>query len=502
MKKNVARLLRNRKRKLDRRLARKQYENQPRPMFSAGNIHYELADRTQAIGCGGLGAIHMMCRNIGLVDELDERVDLLKRHLPYHESDHVLNLCYNVLVGHHRLEDIELLRNDTTYMDALGAQRIPDPTTAGDFTRRFSRADIDALQDAINATRQRVWRDRLRKGLGYAVIDVDGTMAPTTGECKAGMDISYKGIWGYAPLIVSLANTGEPLYLVNRPGNRPSHDGAALYMDRAATLVQPHAKQVCLRGDTDFSLTRHFDRWTGRGVHFAFGMDAQPALVTRAEEVPDAQWKRLKRPIKHEAATQARERPENVKQRIVEQRNYKNYTLGWEDVAELPYRPTRCKETYRLIMLRKTIHVQEGQARLFDEMRYFFYITNRRDLTAEEVVLFCNGRCNQENVIEQLKNGVNALRLPVSDLLSNWAYMVIAALAWSLKAWFAMFIGDAKTRDEVLRMEYRRFLETFILLPCQIVRTGRKIVYRLLTYNRRLGVFLRTFERIRGHPAT
>ena len=127
----------------------------------------------------------------------------------------------------HPLEDIERLRHDVAFMNALGAERIPDPTTAGDFCRRFRRRRA-ALMEAINAVRPKLWAGRGADLLGpVAYLDIDGTIAPTYGEHKAGMDMSYKGIWGYAPLIVSLANTKEVLYLVNRPGNAPSQRGAA-----------------------------------------------------------------------------------------------------------------------------------------------------------------------------------------------------------------------------------------------------------------------------------
>ena len=124
-----------------------------------------MADKAQAITCGGLGAIHLPCQKIGLVDDLNERVNVLKRHLPYHESDHVLNLAYNIMAGGVRLEDIELRRNDENYLNGLGAQRIPDPTTAGDFTRRFTPEDTLALMEAIHASRQRVWQ--MRNEAGY-----------------------------------------------------------------------------------------------------------------------------------------------------------------------------------------------------------------------------------------------------------------------------------------------------------------------------------------------
>ena len=131
---------------------------QAEPMMKASNIHYEMAEKGSAVNCGGIGAIHLMINKLGLRQEIDSRLHLLKKHLPYHESDHVLNLAYNALLDGVRLEDIELRRNDEAFLDGLGAQRIPDPTTSGDFTRRFEEADILNLMEITNTVRQRVWR--------------------------------------------------------------------------------------------------------------------------------------------------------------------------------------------------------------------------------------------------------------------------------------------------------------------------------------------------------
>ena len=485
------------KKSIKRRLKKKRYKNQVKPIMTGKNIHYELSDKTRAMSYGGLGAIHKMVKQIGLDQELDDRLELLKVHLPYHESDHVLNLAYNALVGGKRLEDIELRRNDEAYMDALGAQRIPDPTTAGDFTRRFeSKEDNELLMDGINHARERVWSKAPRGFMNEAILDVDGTLAETLGECKQGMDLSYNGIWGYHPLIISLANTNEVLYLVNRGANVPSHEGAAEWIDKAIELVSPHSKKIFLRGDTDFSLTSHFDRWSER-VNFVFGMDACASFVAKAEGLGEACWEPLEREPKYQVRTQERDKPENVKERIVKERNFKNIRLVSEQVAEFEYRPVKCKKTYRMVVVRKNLSVEKGESVLFDDIRYFFYITTRRDLTAAEIVAQANKRCNQENVISQLKTGVNAMRMPVQDLESNWAYMIMTALAWNLKAWFGLLMPNRIRRTQVLKMEFRRFLQMFILIPCQIVRTGRKIVYRLLSYNEALKDFFDTFEKIR-----
>jgi hypothetical protein len=441
--------------------------------------------------------MHLMVNRIGLCEEIDRRLHLLKVHLPYHESDHVLNLAYNALLDGVRLQDIELRRNDEAFLDALGAQRIPDPTTSGDFTRRFKRHHIVELMEAINATRQRVWKRQARGFLEEAFIDVDGTIAPTLGECKGGMSLSYKGVWGYAPLAVSLANTNEVLYLVNRPGNSVSHEGCVEWIDRAIGVVKPYAGQITLRGDTDFTLSGELDRWERAGIGFIFGMDAHKKVVGLAEALPEKAWKRLERLPRYQIATRPRRKPERIKEEIVRFKGYKNQKLTGESVAEIQYRPHKCRQPYRLIIVRKNISVQKGEAVLFDEIRYFFYITNRTDYTAEQVVSLANGRCNQENVIEQLKNGVNAMRMPVDNLLSNWAYMVMTALAWNLKAWFGLLLPNRQRGGEIIRMEFRRFLHSLVLVPAQIVRTGRRIIFRILAYNDSLKDLFAAWERLR-----
>jgi hypothetical protein len=466
-------------------------------MFKDSNIHYEISERIRAIGYGGIGAIHKLVCRLGLDKAINRNVPLLKFHVPYWESDHVLNIAYNVLAGGTCLEDIERLRNDETYMNALEADRIPDPTTAGDFLRRFNADWIFGLQETFNETRRKVWSLQNAAFRKEGIIDVDGTVAETTGQCKEGMDIAYNGIWGYAPLLVTLANTNETLYLVNRPGNRPSSDGAALWMDRAIELVESVFGKVWLRGDTDFSLTGNFDRWDERGVGFVFGYDAKKNLIDMADALPESRWKRLQRPLRYEVKTEERRRPQNVKEQVVKQREFENIRLDSEQVAEFDYRPGQCKKSYRMVVVRKNLTIEKGERRLFEEIRYFFYITNDRSMSMQEVVFFANDRCNQENVIGQLKSGVNALRMPSDGLESNWAYMVIATLAWNLKAWYALVTRAPDARREILRMEFRRFLTSFIQIPCQILQTGRRLVFRILSYSKHLDTFFSTFERIR-----
>jgi hypothetical protein len=290
----LRRQLAERQRKLEHRLDKTRFGDDCGPVFTAANIRYEIAERVNGLSFGGIGVFHMLARRIGLIDAIDRNLQLLKIHLPYHESDHVLNIAYNTLCNGACLQDLELHRNNVNYLDALGARRIPDPTTAGDFCRRFSQGTIDILQDTFDDVRIGVWQQQPPAFFEQARLDADGTMTPTTGACKEGMDISYNGVWGYHPLVVSLANTREVLRIVNRPGNRPSHEGAADALDKAiATCLRGGFRKVLLRGDTDFSQTEHLDRWhnTGR-ITFIFGYDCRPNMKQLAEDIPNSAWKK------------------------------------------------------------------------------------------------------------------------------------------------------------------------------------------------------------------
>jgi hypothetical protein len=508
VKHSIAKRLRQAKLRIERRLDKRDNRGCDRPMMTAANIRYEISDRTRATAHGGIGAIHLLVQKLGLDQAINAHLGLLKIHLPYHDSDHVLNIAYNLLAGGACLEHLELLRNDEAYLDALGARRVPDPTTAGDYCRRFDTAAIFRLQAIFNAVRPTVWRQQPESFFGEAIIEADGTMVETTGECKEGMDINYQGQWGYHPLVLSLANTGEPLFVVNRSGNRPSHEQAAFYFDRAIALCRRAGfQEIRLRGDTDFTQTERLDAWDQQGVKFVFGIDATKRLYELAGELPPEAWKTLVRRAKHTVKTRPRQRPENVKQQVVEAREFEDIRLVEEHVAEFRYRPAKCKRTYRVVVVWKELDVYQGQKKLFDDARCFFYITNDEEKSAEEIVFDANDRCNQENLLGQLKGGVRSLTAPVDSLLSNWAYMVMASLAWSLKAWTALMLPETgrwreshrEEKRRLLRMDFSTFRAAMMRIPAQIVSTGRKIVYRLLAWNPWQHVFFRLLDQL-GRP--
>ena len=473
----------------------------PNPVLASNAVKYELANRCQAINYAGVSAMLKLATFVGLTDAINKHVHLLKWHAPYHESDHVLAMVMNVLCNGSRLEHMELLRNDSAFLDAMGADSIPDPTTAGDFCRRFKQSDIDLLMQAVNEARINVWKQQEDSFFDQATIDVDGVIVATTAECKEGMDISYKGSWGYHPLLVSLANTKEVLAIVNRSGSVHSAHNAAAYLDKAIGIcIKGGFRRIRMRGDCKFSQTEYLDGWDALGVRFQFGYEAKANLKEIADNLDASAWKKLTRALPKNKTEEKRTKPTNVKRQIIRERGYVHLELLHEEVAEFEYKPHACSKTYRMVVVRKNISKEQGEVRLIDEIRYFFYISNDLpSVTSEDIVFGCNDRCDQENLIAQLSGGVRSLCAPVDNLESNWAYMVITSIAWNLKAWSALLTPIEPEHEQehraekkrLLTMEFKTFLSVFIHVPCQIIRHGRQTIHRLLNWTDYTPAFFR-----------
>ena len=464
-----------------------------------------MAERVEATPYGGVALGLRVAEHVGLLSEIDERLSVLKQHQPYTEGQHVMNIALNALCGGAALQDIELRRNDAAFLEMLGTTQIPGASTAGDFCRRFSESALDALQDAINEARLNAWATQGPEFTRRtAVLDIDSSIVKTTGECKEGMELTYKGVWGYHPLLVSYANTSEPLFILNRPGARPSVEGAPALLDRAIALCERAGHtDVLMRGDTAFTMTRHLDRWDRPGVRFVFGMMAHRGMTGRAEAIEEALYAEFRREAdKALARPKSRAKQPRVKQQIVEDKGYKDLRLEREDIAEFEHKPSRAERTYRIVVLRKTITEHRGQLCLGNTHRYFFYITNDREMTAAQVIRESNQRCAQEKLIGELKSGVRSLRAPLNTTLSNGAFMIAASLAWSLKAWLAMMVPTTPRwrgkhvaeRNRLLRMSFRGFVQELMLLPLQVARSGRKRILRILCWRPSLAVFFRLAE--------
>ena len=456
------------------------YPEKDCPMLSGESVHFEVSGRDNAVVWGGLGLVRQLVKRLGIAKTLDTRVEVLKRHFPYHESDHILSMIYNLVSGGCTLEDLDHRRRDVAYLDALGARRVPDPTTAGDFLRRFDEEQIVALLEANLEIGKGAWK--WKRGKGAATIDVDGTIAEVGGDCREGADLAYNGKWGYGPLLVTLANSSEVLWAENRAASRPSHEGSAAALERCAEACLGRGfDSVLFRGDTDFTSSAYLDGWDQKGYRFVFGMMAHAKAKNLANSLDEGVFKLLERPNREPAGR--RSRPRNQRQMVISTKGYLNLELEEEHVAEIEYQPTKCRQKYRLVILRKTIKVTQGQHLLEPQIRYLFYLSNlpTRTHSAAAIVAESNQRCDQENLIAQLKNQVQALRMPTKSFLANWAYLVIGCMAWNLKAWLALAVPK-KLRPYFARCDFHTFYRDIILLPAQILRSGRKTIFRLLGF--------------------
>ena len=500
----AVKILRRERRKIKRRLQRKGRLDTAGAVLGRESVRYDVAERTRAVAAGGLGVATQLVSRLGLDAAINDNVHVLKRRVRYHESDHVLTIAYNLLAGGTCLEDVESLRTDAVALDALGASRIPDPTTLGDFCRRFTEDDIVSLMDVINEIRRKVWAQQPDEFFNEATIEADGTVVPVDGKCTEGTAMTYKGIIGYQPLLVSLAETDEPLFLVNRPGNVNSCLGATSWYDTAIRLCRLAGfRKITLRGDTAFSQTSELDRWTEDRIRVVLGFRACQQVIDKAYEEPGA-WQRLNRPARYVVTTEPRAKQPDYREALVKDNGYLNLRLRSEEIKEIRHSPAAARGEYRVIVLRKNVTQERGEKALVDDVRYFAYITNDWETPAADLVCHANKRCAQEKLIETLKNQVHALRMPVGSLLSNWAYNVMGCLAYSISRWLRMLLPETgrwaprhrQEKQAVLKLSFRSFLNRVIFIPAQIVKGARRVTYRLLAWKPHAHLLLRLSKQL------
>jgi hypothetical protein len=451
-------------------------------------------EASESTALGGLALAVGLVGRLRLAQSIDERVSLLHSRRPYHESDHVLIHVYNLFVGGTAIEDIADLQQSEPVRRMLGATRIPDPSTAGDFLRRFDQESIAALDEAIDEAQERVWKRRYgKRKSALGIIDLDSHVRHVYGNQKEGADFTYKGGFGYHPLVISLAETQECLRLVNRPGNMASAEGAAREIAGLAPLLARRFAKVLVRGDSAFARQDIFDVCAAHGLHFAMVSGAQPNFAALAEGLDGHSW----RPFRGTEGTstherQTRRRGRNLRRLRARRRGKRDLKLEKQWLAEIDYTPARSERTYRLIIRKQRIEESE-QGELFELWRYRYVLTNLpRSVSTEEVVRLTYRRCDQENVIEQLQSGVAAMRMPTGGFLANYAHLVCARLAHNLKSWLAML---ALPR-EVMRWEWKRFRKAFVYVAATVVRSARQIILRLASSQRFAPILERAIVRL------
>ena len=455
-----------------------------RPVFRQRQVRVRIHERGDITSYGGLCLAHGLVTRLNLDQLINRHVHLLKIHLPYYESDHLLTHVYNLYVGGRCIEDIGHLQHSEAIKRLLGACRIPDPTTAGDCLRRFGIAGLDAFQDVIDQAREKVWRrlppDRKR----VATIDIDSTVKPVYGECKQGAEFSYNGKWSYHPLLLTLAETNEPLRTINRPGNAYSAQGATQALEQVLPMVNRHFQKVRVRGDSAFYQRAIMAECVRHRAQFALVMDGYQALQKKAENLQNTAWQPFTddppQPRRLRSVRRRRKRP-RYRRKIARRRGYRRLATTRQWVAEFDYVLSGPKKMlgkelvgrrFRVVVKRQRVEVSEGQDALFVEYRYRFIITNipKSQMNAASVLRFAYGRCDQENIIEQMKNGIAALRMPTGELLANGAFLMCGQLAWCLRSWLSLLALPKET----LRYEWSWFRHAFVYVAAKVIEHGRQ----------------------------
>lgn len=430
---------------------------------------------------GGLALAASLARRLRIPQELDRSLRLLHSHRPYTESDHVLTHAYNLFIGGMCIEDIATLQLSEPVQRILGATRIPDPTTAGDFLRRFQPGDLDDLDDAIDRVQAAVWRSSSgRRKHPFGIVDIDSHIKPVYGAKKEGADFSYKGSWAYHPLLISLAGSNECLRLINRPGNVASSQDAESHLGAVFPLLKSRFRRVIVRGDSAFFAQKIFDVCEANDALFAVVAPADRAYLKIADDLPESAWKTFVARTKRQGKPKRRrKRRRERRQRKAREQGKRDLRLRRQWIAEVDYQPARSKRTYRLIIRRQRIdETQQGQ--LFDLWRYRFVLTNIRDRSAQSVLDLTYERCDQENMIEQLSNGIAGMRMPTGSLLANAAYLRCARLAHNMKGWLAALALPHETG----RWEWKRFRLAFVYIAARVVLKARQVRVILATSHR------------------
>jgi hypothetical protein len=443
---------------------------------------------------GGLALASGLVRSLGIAEDLDRELSLLASHRPFHESDHVLTHVYNLYVGGTCIEDIADLQTSEPVRRMLGADRIPDPTTAGDFLRRFDGDAVKTLDQVIDRAQEKVWKRRYGKRKAErAIVDLDSCVRPVYGDQKEGTDFTYKGSFGYHPLVISLAGTLECLRLINRSGNTASADGSESHLRELFPMLGRRFKQVIVRGDSAFAKQTIFDACEQAGHSFAVVSPQQQNFASLFGALPAEAWKPYRqREPGEDRPRKRRKRGPNRRRERARSRNKRDLQLKKQWIAEIPYRPERSERTYRLIARYQEIEEHE-QGHLFMLTRFRYVLSNLPpSVSAEEVVDLTYQRCDQENLIEQLQNGVAGMRMPTGGMLSNAAFGTCARLAHNLKPWLAQLALPPET----MRWEWKRFRRAFVYCAARVVHTARQVHVRFADSHRFAGAILAAHARL------
>ncbi|MFQ6618603.1 MAG: IS1380 family transposase [Fidelibacterota bacterium] len=420
-----------------------------------------------------------LIKRLGIAETIDENLALLQRHKPYSESDHVLNMVYNFLTGGEKLLDIERLQEEKSFLRVLGAESVPDPTTAGDFLVRFSDDDIDTLQASLDQAQDDALFLLEKDKKGRATIDSDSSIYEVYGKKKKeGADYSYNKKWSYNGLHLTLAETGDIVYQELREGSRYSSDGLKELLPGTIERLQKHFRKVRYRADSAFYDKGIVNICDERGVEFFIVADQTGRILTEVVDIEEDAWKpfnnRKNKLNKGGKKAKKRKKRKNHKRAVGLRGNPDMKFKGKAEIASFVYQPVGWEKAYRFVVKRTEIVDKDNQLYLEDGLcKYVYYIVVTNSNKSDSAVMrIAQGRANQENLIKDFKDGLGLSHVPTGFFNANKVYFKIAALAWNIKTWMLnlLKIGDGSA------LRFKRFLYKWIYQAGIVSITGRNTV--------------------------
>jgi hypothetical protein len=468
-------------------------------------LHTEVDDRMHATCFGGSALVIALWRRLDGARVVDNAVHVLRRHRPYHESDHVLAQILNLIIGGTCLEDLTRLQHDPAILRMLGAERAPDPTTSGDFLRRFDGnvnvGSLAALRGALDELQMRAWK-RLRQGQkrrlsrlgGLVLLDVDSKIRSFTGNQKEGADLSFKGTWSHHPLLLTCATTQEVVAVRNRPGNVGSALGAAEMLREHLPRVTAGLGQPVVRMDAGFETAAVRAACVEAGAYFVQSAAGRRERHQMLETVPADAWQEWRPPHERRrdsttSSTGARPRRKgrNLRRQTMLRRFKDDKSKGERWLTEVECHPTQGEPPCRLIVIREELLLQWSlrQPPLFQHFGYRFILTNLPpEYTPSDIVDLSYDRCDQEKTICQLGDDIPMWRMPVREFDGNEASLEIARLAWNMGKWLGLLVLPL----ESIRWEWKRFRAAFIVVAAEVIRRARQVWLRFSPEHRYVSV--------------
>ena len=395
----------------------------------------------------GLSLFYAMAETLDIGEILDEHVRVKERESGYPESEHILALAANAFVGNDYVDDLEALREDVAIQRAIGRKEIPDPTTAGDFCRRFTLGHILQMNRAFGRIEQEVYRRRPE--IQVWTIDVDAKVHEVFGMKKEGAAKSYNGVYSLQILYAFVHETEELIHSELRSGNTHPGAKAVAFLRRLKRKIPAGVQEINLRSDSALYNKEVIVFCEAEGWGFTITADQTGPLRQQIEGLPEGAW----------------------------QVDREDDSLAY---AEVWYQPVKWPKAYRYLVRRERKPQKTGQGVLFAPLGYSYYavVTNRVG-EVQALLTTHDQKGAAERRIGQFTN--EFLRhLPLGGFMANWVYLLCAQLAYNLSLWL---------RDLVLPPFYRkkhikRIRRCIGLVAAKVTSGGRQIRLKLSVLHR------------------